>query len=66
MITVARQAGRRLQPVLAERRAGDPSALYADIGKAQRVLGFNPRRSSPEQVIRSAYDWMRQEAEAVV
>lgn len=41
----------------APRRAGDPAVLVADPGKAERVLGWRPRHSDLETVVRSAWQW---------
>jgi UDP-glucose 4-epimerase len=40
-------------------RAGDPSRLVADARKAQSVLGWKPKQSDLESIIRSAWDWHR-------
>lgn len=42
-----------------ERRAGDPPALIADTSKAQELLGWNPTRSTMEEMIGSAWSWMQ-------
>lgn len=43
----------------APRRGGDPPELVAAIGKARSVLGWEPRRSTIEQMINSAWDELR-------
>ena len=43
----------------APRRGGDPPELIAAIGKARAVLGWEPRRSTIEQMINSAWDELR-------
>ncbi len=40
------------------RRAGDPPILVADASKARDQLGWTPTRSTLEQMIGSAWDWM--------
>ena len=42
---------------LAPRRAGDPAVLYAAQGKAQQLLGWQPRYTSIEEIIRTAWLW---------
>jgi len=41
------------------RRAGDPPILIADAERARRELGWNPHRSTLDQMIGSAWDWMQ-------
>ena len=42
-----------------ERRAGDPPALIADTSKAQELIGWNPVRSTMDEMIGSAWKWMQ-------
>ncbi len=42
------------------RREGDPPALVADASRARGVLGWDPHRSTLDQMIGSAWDWMRE------
>jgi UDP-glucose 4-epimerase len=46
---------RTVDVVDAPRRGGDPPELVAAIGKARRVLGWEPKRSTLEQMIGSAW-----------
>ncbi|MBI2060486.1 MAG: UDP-glucose 4-epimerase GalE [Nitrospirae bacterium] len=55
----ARVTGRRIRPVEAPARRGDPPILVADCSRARKVLGFTPRYVDPEPMIRSAWDWFR-------
>lgn len=41
------------------RRAGDAVALYADPGRARALLGWEARHREPEEIIASAWRWMR-------
>jgi UDP-arabinose 4-epimerase len=50
-------SGRPLARVIGPRRAGDPAVLIASSEKARRVLGWTPRRSSIEEIVRSAFSW---------
>jgi len=52
--------GRRVPHRIGPRRPGDPSRLVADIGKAQRELGWSPRRSDLGTMIADAWAWMQQ------
>jgi UDP-glucose 4-epimerase len=40
------------------RRAGDPPRLIASAERARSVLGWNPTRSTVEQMVGSAWEWM--------
>lgn len=57
---VERVTGRELPTAIGERRAGDPPALIADTSKAEELLGWNPTRSTMDQMIGSAWKWMQQ------
>ncbi len=50
--------GKKLSVEMAERRAGDPPALVADSTRARTVLGWNPIRSTLDQMIGSTWAWM--------
>lgn len=51
--------GKTLPVQLDPRREGDPPALVADASRAREVLGWNPQRSTLDQMIGSAWEWMR-------
>lgn len=55
--SVEKVTGRTLPVVYGERRAGDPPALIANTSKAQELLGWNPTRSTMEEMIGSAWAW---------
>src|SRR5690348_13064333 len=56
----ARQVtGRGIPTVPRPRRAGDPPVLVAALGRAARLLGWQPRHSSLEEIIASAWAWHR-------
>jgi UDP-glucose 4-epimerase len=46
---------RSLEVIEAPRRGGDPPALVARIDRAREVLGWEPRRSTMEEMIGSAW-----------
>lgn len=54
---VERVAGRPLPKVVGPRRAGDPPALVASPEKAARILGWRPKHSDIETIMRSAWAW---------
>ena len=39
------------------RREGDPAIIYADNAKAKEGLGFDPKYSGLETIVKSAWDW---------
>ena len=58
VIDAAERVTRRKIPVVvAPRRAGDPARLVADSSLAQQELGWRPRYSELEQIIRHAWQW---------
>jgi len=52
--------GRRVRRKTGPRRPGDAPVLVADPYKAQRVLGWKPKRKLPE-IISSAWMWMQRD-----
>ena len=50
-----RVIGRSVPHTYAERRAGDPPALVASIDRARSVLGWEPVRSTLDEMIGSAW-----------
>ena len=57
--TARRITGRPIPVQLEPRRPGDPSRLVANAAKARAVLGWEPRHSDLESILRSAWDWHR-------
>lgn len=54
--TVERVTGHRVPTHVEPRRSGDPAALVADPGRAQRLLNWRANRSL-EDIIRTAWSW---------
>jgi UDP-glucose 4-epimerase len=52
-----RVTGRKIPHKLSPRRPGDPATLVASNAKLKRVLGWEPKYSSLESIIQSAWDW---------
>jgi len=57
--TAERVTGRRVLHKLCARRPGDPATLVASNEKLKRLLGWEPKHSSLEEIIQSAWDWRR-------
>src|SRR5262249_35516999 len=55
--TVSRVAGRTVPIVESPRRAGDPPELVAAPARANAVLGWTPRYSDLETIVRHAWAW---------
>lgn len=52
-----RVTGRPIPTRTAPRRPGDAPSLVADISRAGRLLGWSPRRSDTESILRDAWSW---------
>jgi len=50
-------SGRRVPVREVQRRAGDPPELVADPDKAKDLLGWQPRYSSLESIVQTAWNW---------
>ncbi len=42
---------------LGPRREGDPATLVADASRAESILGWSPRRSRLDEMVKSAWEW---------
>jgi UDP-glucose 4-epimerase len=51
--------GRPVATLAQPRRPGDPPFLVAARGRAERLLGWQPRHSSLKEIIASAWAWHR-------
>jgi UDP-glucose 4-epimerase len=54
--TARRVTGRRIEVTFADPRPGDPKGLVADISKARRELGWEPKHGL-EEIVASAWAW---------
>lgn len=58
VISTARQvSGRDIKAVDSPRREGDPPRLIASSAKAKRTLGWKPRYTDLEEIVRTAWEW---------
>jgi UDP-glucose 4-epimerase len=63
VIDVARRVtGREIPVTMAARRPGDPARLVASPERIQRELGWTPRRPALEDVVESAWRYLRDRA----
>lgn len=61
MVEAARRAtNKEIPAVIAPRRSGDPSSLVASSDKAKRVLGWKPKFTDIDDIIKSAWKWHNQ------
>jgi UDP-glucose 4-epimerase len=51
--------GQKIPYDLTSRRPGDPPSLVADSRRARDVLGWQPRHTEISEIVRSAWDWHR-------
>lgn len=49
--------GKNLEVKIGPRRLGDPAKLIASSEKAQTVLGWQPKYTSVEEIIKTAWNW---------
>lgn len=58
MIVAAEMAtGKKLEVKIGSRRPGDPAKLVASSKKAQTLLGWQPKYTSVEEIIKTAWNW---------
>ena len=56
---VERVTGNPVPTLIARRRPGDPAILVADASRAETLLGWQPRRSSLDEMVGSAWNWRK-------
>ncbi len=54
-----RVTGRAIAEVVADRRTGDPAVLVASSDRIRAELGWHPRHTRLDDIIASAWNWMR-------
>jgi UDP-glucose 4-epimerase len=54
---VEKVSGKKLQVEKADRRPGDADVLVADASRIQKELGFKPKYSDIETIVKTAWDW---------
>ena len=54
---VEKVSGRKVDVQISPRRAGDADELVADVGKIKQELGFAPKYSDLETIIKTAWAW---------
>ncbi len=54
---VERVSGLTVPTILGERRIGDPAALVSDASKARKTLGWQPKISELDEIVRTAWAW---------
>lgn len=55
--SIKRISGVDFQVEIKPRRKGDPAIIYADHSKAKEILGFSPKYSDIETIIKTAWQW---------
>lgn len=59
---VKRVSGRNLRVEELERRLGDADSLIADASKIKAELGFSPKYSDLETIVRTAWEWHKKQS----
>lgn len=54
---VERVTGTPVPTCYADRRPGDPAILVADASRSETILGWQPRRSTLDEMVSSAWNW---------
>jgi UDP-glucose 4-epimerase len=54
---IERESGKKLKIKIEGRRSGDAEALIADPTKIKEELGFTPKYSDLETIVKTAWDW---------
>lgn len=60
---IKKVSGRNFPIKIGPRRPGDPDAIYADNSKIKKVLGWQPRFSDLETIIKTAWEWHKNHPE---
>lgn len=64
VIDVVRQVtGSDFEVIESDRRAGDPPQLVAAAERARAKLGWTPVHSTTEEIVRTAWNWMKKRSE---
>jgi len=58
--------GRKLRVRVGARRTGDPAILVASHDRVTRELGWEPRFSSLQNIVRSSWDWKRKHPQGYI
>ena len=58
---VSKVAGQDVPRIMAARRPGDPPILVASADKAKNTLGWAPKHSDMETILKTAWTWFEQE-----
>lgn len=58
LATIERVTGRAVPHSIGPRREGDPAALVADPARAMAELGWRPRLSDLDTIVRTAWNWI--------
>jgi UDP-glucose 4-epimerase len=58
--SVQRVTGKEIPVVIGDRRPGDPPTLYADASKIQNTLGWQPKFTELDDIVRTAWEWFRE------
>ena len=57
IIAAEKVTGQKIKTVIGTRRAGDPAVLVASGEKAKKILGWSPKFTNVEEIIRTAWNY---------
>ena len=57
IVAAEKVSGKKCPVEYSERRAGDPARLFANNTKAKEVLGWQPKYTNIEDIIKTAWNW---------
>jgi len=63
---VKKISGKDCRVYLVERRSGDADALIADASRIKNELGFDPKYSDLETIVKTAWDWHKRNSESKI
>lgn len=55
--SVERITGKKVNYTFGDRREGDPAKLIADASRANNTLGFSPKHSHIDNIVKTTYEW---------
>ena len=57
---VEKISGKKVHKIFGDRRVGDPPILIAEANKAKKQLKWEPKNSSIENIVSTAWNWHQQ------
>ena len=61
IVAAEKVTGQKIKTVIGKRRAGDPAVLIASAEKAKKILGWTPKFTDIEEIIKTAWNYHSRE-----